>query len=67
MSFFRLYKVQIIVYLILSFICGGVISIENGLIRGVGFSVVCSFFLIFISYISYRKSISKYGKNNIKK
>ena len=66
MSFFSLYKVQIIAYLVLSFICGGVISIENGLLHGLGFTVACLVFLISISYFSYRKSISKYGKNNIK-
>jgi hypothetical protein len=66
MNFFRLYKVQMITYLLLSLICGGVISIENGLFRGLGFTVVCLVFLISISYFSYRKSILKYGKRDIK-
>ncbi|CAM3411585.1 DUF1328 domain-containing protein [Shewanella violacea] len=66
MNFFRLYKVQIIVYLLLLLVCGGFISIENGLLRGLGFSVVCLVFLCVISYISYRNSISKYGKRDIK-
>jgi len=66
MNFFRLHKVQLIAYFLLSLICGGVISIENGLIRGLGFTVVCLIFLISISYFSYRKSISKYGKRDIK-
>ena len=66
MNFFRLHKVQLIAYFLLSLICGGVISIENGLIRGLGFTVLCLVFLTSISYFSYRKSISKYGKRDIK-
>lgn len=63
--FVKLYKTQLITYLALSVIVGWLIAIENGLIRGAGFSIVCMIFLTSYSYFSYKKQISKYGKRDI--
>ncbi|SFR54609.1 hypothetical protein SAMN04488070_1859 [Pseudidiomarina maritima] len=65
MSFFKLYKLQLIVYFALAALVGGLISVESGLFRGFAFSIGCFLFLTVISYITYRKNLSKYGNNDI--
>lgn len=57
--FLKLYRPQLIIYFVMSLIVGGLIAIGNGLIRGIGFSIVCMVFLSLYSYFSYKKKIFK--------
>jgi hypothetical protein len=66
MIFLRLFKAQIILYLVFSLVVGGLISIENGLLRGVFFTMFVFGLGVFTSYYNYRKIFSKYGKKDFK-
>jgi hypothetical protein len=66
MSFFRLFRTQLMVYFALTSLVGGLLSIEGGVFRGMAFTIGCFFFLTAVSYGTYRKHLSKYGKNDIK-
>ncbi len=57
--FLKLYRPQLIIYFVMSLIVGGLIAIGDGLIRGVGFSIVCMAFLTLYSYFSYKKKMSE--------
>jgi hypothetical protein len=63
--FIKLYKIQLLVYLVMAVIVGGIIAIDNGVVRGAGFAIACFIFLTLFSYFSYKKQISKYGKRDI--
>ena len=66
MSFFKLYKTQLLVYFALASLVGVLLSIENGVFRGIAFTLGCFLFLTVISYVTYRKHLYKYGKNDTK-
>jgi hypothetical protein len=66
MSFFKLYRTQLLAYFVLTSLVGGLLSIESGLLRGMAFTIGCFLFLAAVSYGTYRKHLSKYGKNDIK-
>lgn len=63
--FVKLYKTQLIVYLVMSIIVGGMIAIDNGVVRGAVFAVACFIFLTLYSFLSHKKQMSKYGKKDI--
>ncbi len=63
--FIKLYRTQLLVYFVMVVILGGMIAIDNGVLRGAGFSTSCFIFLTLYSYFSYKKQISKHGKRDI--
>jgi hypothetical protein len=49
----------------MSAVVGGLLAIENGIVRGSGFTITCFIFLTLYSYYTYKKKISKHGKRDI--